>query len=230
MRRIFFPSTLNRDEVNVMDKNFWFVDPADTTKRGRLEAGSITTATDRVYTLPDATDTLVGLTATQTLTNKTFTAPVLNGNLRNVVSNAAAVFATPTVLTAAMSGTTQLLDVATGIDFTLPAIATAQIGTHFRFYLVVEPTSNSYRFTAATGDVLCGNIVLFDKDVVEGSTEALLQMNRPDGTDLICTITGTDDTQGSLVGGYVDYEAVTATMWFVNGVLIGDGALAQNFS
>jgi hypothetical protein len=123
-----------------------------------------------------------------------------------------------------------LLDVATGIDFTLPAISAATVGMHFRFRLITEPTSNSYRWTAQTGDVLIGNIVIFDKDVVEGSTEATLQMNRPDGTDLITTITGTDDTQGSLVGGYVDFEAVSATGWFVNGILIGDGALAQNFS
>jgi hypothetical protein len=129
-----------------------------------------------------------------------------------------------------MSGTTQLLDVATGIDFTLPAISAATVGMHFRFLLTVEPTSNSYRWTGQTGDVMGGHLVVIDKDQVEGSTEAVQQLNRPDGTDLICTITGTDDTQGSLVGGWLEFEATTATQWFVRGSLIGDGALAQNFS
>jgi hypothetical protein len=192
------------------DDSFYVVGQADNTKRLKFDVSGLTTATDVTVTATDG-----GLTA---------------GGLRSVVSNSAAVFATPTVLTAAMSGTTQLLDVATGIDFTLPAISAALVGMNFRFLLTVEPTSNSYRWTAATGDVLIGNIVIYDKDVAEGSTEALLQMNRPDGTDLICTITGTDDTQGSLVGGWIEYEAVSATGWFVRGVLIGDGALAQNFS
>jgi hypothetical protein len=54
---------------------------------------------------------------------------------------------------------------------------------------------------------------------------------RPDvSDDLIMTITGTDDTQGSLVGGWVEFTAITATRWFVRGSLIGDGALATNFS
>jgi hypothetical protein len=200
--------------LRMKDDQFVITDPTDVTKQVRFDAEGVTTATTRVITVPDF-DFTVGSNV---------------GGLRSVVSNSAAVFATPTVLTAAMSGTTQLLDVATGIDFTLPAIAAAQVGTHFRFLLTVEPTSNSYRWTGQTGDVMGGHLVVIDKDQVEGSTEAVQQLNRPDGTDLICTITGTDDTQGSLVGGWLEFEATTATQWFVRGSLIGDGALAQNFS
>ena len=151
--------------------------------------------------------------------------------LRTVVDTGGA-FATPIVLTAADSGKTYLLDDAAGLDFTLPAIATANIGMVFRFRLITEVTSNSYRMTAGEAtDLFIGSVVMYDKDVAEGSTEALLQVFRPDvSDDDALTIAGADDTTGCLVGGWLELEAITATRWFVSGVLIGDGALATIFA
>lgn len=155
---------------------------------------------------------------------------VASGIRRNVVDTGGA-FATPIALTAVNSGNTYLLDDAAGLDFTLPALTSANLGTHFRFYLTVEATTNSYRWTAQSGDLLAGHVIVYDKDVAEGSTEALQQIFRPDGSDdLILTIGSADDTQGVLVGGWLEFEAITATGWFVRGSLIGDGALATVFS
>jgi hypothetical protein len=198
---------------NANASRFKVCDNTDRTKCVQFATSGVTTGTTRTVTMPDYDTTGSA------------------GERRSVVSNASAVFATPKVLTTADSNTSQLLDVATGIDFTLPSITAANLGMFFRFYLTVEPTSNSYRWTAAAGDLLAGQVVIYDKDVTEASTEALIQINRPDGSDdLILTITGTDDTQGSLVGGWIEFEALNATKWFVRGSLIGDGALATNFS
>jgi hypothetical protein len=189
-------------------------DNSDSTKVLTFSVSGITAATTRTITVPDY-DLTLGSGV---------------GGLKTVVDTAGA-FATPIVLTAADSGKEYLLDDAAGLDFTLPAVSATNVGMHYRFYLQTEPTSNSYRWTAQAADLLIGHVVIFDKDVAEGSTEALLQVMRPDGTDdLIMTITGTDDTQGSLVGGWVEFTAITATRWFVRGSLIGDGALATNFS
>jgi hypothetical protein len=189
-------------------------DNSDSTKVVTFSVGGLTAATTRTVTFPDY-DLTLGSNV---------------GSLRTVVDTAGA-FATPIVLTAADSGKQYLLDDAAGLDFTLPAITTANTGMHYTFYLQTEPTSNSYRWTAQTADLLMGHVIIYDKDVTEASTEALLQIMRPDvSDDLIMTITGTDDTQGSLVGGWVEFTAITATRWFVRGSLIGDGALATMFS
>ena len=68
----------------VSDKQFndeknYFVDFNDTTKRFKFDVGSITTATTRTIAVPDENTTLVGTTATQTLTNKTLTSPKVTG-------------------------------------------------------------------------------------------------------------------------------------------------------
>lgn len=152
-------------------------------------------------------------------------------NFKRQVTDTGGAFATPIVLTAAQSGRVILLDDAAGLDFTLPALTAAEVGTHYLFLLTVEPTSNSYRFTAQTGDFLNGHIIIYDKDLAEGSTEALQQIFQANGSShLVVTITGSDDTQGSLIGGWLEFTAISATGWFVRGSLIGDGALATPFS
>lgn len=179
---------------------FYVVDPTDKTKRLGFDVSGVTTGTTQTAGRVSVVDT-------------------------------GGAFATPIVLTAADSGKAYLLDDAAGLDFTLPAVTASTLGMRFTFLLVTEVTSNSYRFTAQAGDLLAGHVVIFDKDVAEGSTEALLQVFRPDGSDdLITTIGGSDDTQGSLVGGWLEFTAVTATKWFVRGSLIGDGALTTIFS
>lgn len=67
--------------ADFQDDGLTISDNGDNTKKIALNASAITTGTTRTYTFPDVNDTLVTLTASQTLTNKTFTSPVLNGTL-----------------------------------------------------------------------------------------------------------------------------------------------------
>ncbi len=196
------------------DTVFQIEDDADATKILKFSVGGIATATTRTITVPDADISLSGV-----------------GGLRTVVSNSTAVYATPVVLTQADAGKIQLCNVATGIDFTLPAVTSSNIGMTFEFFITVEVTSNTYRWTAQSGDLLFGHVWLTDKDAATGDANALIGQFRPNGSShLVLTITGSDDTQGSLVGGSLKFTAITATGWFVQGDLIGDGSLATVFS
>ena len=195
---------------------------------GTIGIGSVSTG---AVTITPATTITGNATLSGTLAVTGTSALTGAVNYKRQVTDTGGVFATPIALTAAQSGRVILLDDAAGLDFTLPAIGADEVGTHYKFLLTVEPTSNSYRITAQTGDVLNGHVVIFDKDVAEGSTEALLQVFQANGSShLVTTITGTDDTQGSLIGGWLEFTAISATGWFVQGSLIGDGSLATIFS
>jgi cytochrome c oxidase assembly factor CtaG len=73
---------------NLSNTNVFYVDGTDATKRFAFQSSAATNSTtltlvsittaNRSITFPDVTDTLVGLTATQTLTNKTLTAPIIS--------------------------------------------------------------------------------------------------------------------------------------------------------
>jgi hypothetical protein len=67
----------NTNTVVLTDNNFTLQSQADNAKQAVFSLSGLSTATTRTYTLPNISDTLVALTATQTLTNKTLTAPVL---------------------------------------------------------------------------------------------------------------------------------------------------------
>lgn len=69
----------NTNIVTLQDSNFTLQDNVDTTKQAQFQLSGNTTGTTRTYSLPNASVTLASLTGTETLTNKTLTAPIISG-------------------------------------------------------------------------------------------------------------------------------------------------------
>ena len=74
-------SSITSSAVVTDDNGFRIRDNSDNTKQLAFECSGITGSTTRTMTIPDVSGTLVLLTASQTLTNKTLTSPVLNTGL-----------------------------------------------------------------------------------------------------------------------------------------------------
>ena len=74
-------TSLTADAVVAKANGFRVIDNTDTTKQVAFDASGIATSTTRTLTVPNASDTLVLLGESQTLTNKTLTSAVLNGTI-----------------------------------------------------------------------------------------------------------------------------------------------------
>lgn len=145
-------------------------------------------------------------------------------NHKKQVTDTGGAYATPIVLTEAQSGRTILCDDAAGLDFTLPAVAAAQVGTWYEFLVTVSITSNNLRVTAASGDLLRGAMPVFDFDTANTVT----YFTPDESDDLVFTFNG--GTKGGKKGSWVRFTAIHATGWFVHGIGFGDGSLATPFA
>jgi len=110
---------------NVTDSTFAIKDNATPTKILRFQCSSLSAGTTTI-TVPDGNDSMVTLTGTQVLTNKTLTSPTINAYTiagTGTIANGCTL-TTPAISGATITGT---VTIANGSTITTPVIATPTI-------------------------------------------------------------------------------------------------------
>lgn len=169
----------------------------------------------------------LAVTGTSTFTGvATFTAaPVFNGGRLSTVTASAS--ATPT-LTASQSGSTFLMDRASGTVYTLPAPV---VGLRFQFInSVLQTTGANTVVTDAGTTFVTGSIVMFSgENVTPSATLGPKQFAGNGSSHIKVTTNGT--TTGGGVGTVLDFLCISSTIWYVTGVVNSpSGSLATPFS
>ncbi len=142
---------------------------------------------------------------------------VTTGIHREIVTVAAS-----TTLTPKQSGALVVLAVASGATVTLP---TPKEGMQFDFSVSVSRTSNSYKIITSAATVFLVGAYMAGDATIATSGDIFTGNGT---THVAMTIDG--DTKGGLVGGHLRFTALSATQWFVEGLVIGTGTMADAFT
>lgn len=122
------------------------------------------------------------------------------------------------------TGSLVTLGKADGVTLTLPALSAANIGIKYKFAIIVSCTSVGYVINTTGSDVFIGGLyqAIANPDAANDMEFSSSTVNK--------TITLDATTKCGLIGGWVEVEAISATEWFVSGVVKGSGTLVTPFS
>jgi hypothetical protein len=142
-------------------------------------------------------------------------APGLHGGAAEAVGAAK-------ILVASDSGKSFLLDTAAGSIVSLPAVPIA--GMKFKFIVTTAVTSNNHIIKTNDAAIFIGGGIqqfIIANAVSEGQVADA-------ASHVTMTMNGT--TTGGLLGTVVEFEAISATVWIVNGLVGSSGTLATPFA
>lgn len=192
--------SLTNKTIAIVDTNFTILGSGDATRIARFEVDGITAGNTRVFTFPDLSDTLVTLTATQTLTNKTATSLVVNGTSSLTITQTVATSGTPFALRITGAAHTTLTAATEMIDLDINLARTVQFSTGAittqRAVYIQAPT---YAFVGAS--------------VITNAATVFISGAPAQGTN--CTITNS-------------YALYSNGATFVNGALTANSTLTVN--
>ena len=195
----------------VSGSSITFQDDADDTKQLTLDFATIGSSTERTWTFPNSDGTLVGKDTTDTLTNKTLTAPVLNDPTFDVAVGVTAHTGSAQGNGAITSTFVEIATVGTtGDAVTLPAAAAGKI------VIIANNGANSADVFPASGDKIDG-----------GSANAALALAAGSNRIHICQdATDWDTIEGNVAGTFTASSTDTLTNKSITGPIITGSASA----
>lgn len=120
-------------------------------------------------------------------------------------------------LTAAQTGSTILMDTASGTVVTLPAPV---VGLKYTFIISNTVTSNSHKVITNAGTVFMVGMV----GLMEASAAAALGALFDGSANVAITMNGS--TTGGIKGTRFTLECISATVWEISGLVAGSGSLS----
>lgn len=129
------------------------------------------------------------------------------------------------------SNTFYLLDAAdetAAVTITLPTLSAALVGTHYTF-AVKDPSDLGFLIqtgdlTDTTGDMYIGGVILSSDAVSSTSNAPNGRIVAPGANDAVIHLDGNLANSGGEVGTTIKCTAVSATNWYVEGVVVTDDA------
>lgn len=212
----------NTNTVTLKDTLFTLQDDGDTTKQLQFQLSGISTSTTRTLTVPDISDTLVTLTATQTLTNKTVTSPVLNTGVSGTAISTDGTFTSPsdTILSSQKAIKTYVDTVAAGLSpkDSVRAATTAALPSNIYVNGVAGVgatlTGVATGVLTVDGYTVALNDRVLVKDESNQTHDGLFFCSIPGaiGVAYVLTRTLDADTSDELTGAYVLVENTSTTL------------------